>query len=107
MNGQRMHKRLWPRGASVLGLVLVLSGCATAPTEPRVVALPGNEKSLAQFHTDDEACRAAAAQQFEGPHAPGTDLQWHYDTVYVQCMYAKGERVPLIGGPQSYRWAEY
>ena len=29
------------------------------------------------------------------------NLQQRYDTAYVQCMYAKGNRVPVYGGMQQ------
>ena len=31
----------------------------------------------------------------------GHNLQQRYDTAYVQCMYAKGNRVPVYGGMQQ------
>lgn len=129
--------------------VLALAGCATAPTGPSVMALPGSGKSFEQFRYDDAECRdyaryqtggdanqaatdsgvrsaavgaavGAAAGALIGGHqgagvgagtgllvgsAAGSDAarasagntQRHYDNAYVQCMYAKGQRVPTSG----------
>src|SRR3989441_6140958 len=43
--------------------VLVLSACATIPTGPTVMVLPGNGKSFEQFQGDDVICRQWALQQ--------------------------------------------
>jgi len=50
------------RTGPVLGLMLgvVLAGCATAPTGPRVTALPGTGMSFEQFRYDDGQCRQYA-----------------------------------------------
>src|SRR5262245_31393495 len=63
-----------------------MTGCAASG--PSLTVLPGQGKSFEQFQTDDGACRNAAA---------GQD-QRRYDMLYVQCMYAKGHRVPAFGG---------
>ena len=44
----------------VLLCASALAGCATAPTQPSLAALPGNGKTPAQFASDDTACRAQA-----------------------------------------------
>jgi hypothetical protein len=41
---------------------LALSGCATLPTGPTVMVLPGSGKSFEQFQVDDAACRGWAGQ---------------------------------------------
>lgn len=38
-------------------------GCATIPTGPSVMALPGSGKSFEQFQADDAVCKQWAAQQ--------------------------------------------
>ena len=134
----------------------LLAGCVTAPTGPRVMALPGTTKSFEQFQADDVTCRqyaqysiggGDAAQQANNAAAAnavwgsalgaaagaiigsatgqagagaaigaGTGLifgsaaganaagytydqaQHQYDSAYLQCMYAKGNQVPL--GPR-------
>lgn len=130
--------------------LLGLAACATTPTGPSVMALPGSTKSFDQFRLDDGACRqyayeqvagvmparaaessgvrsaavgtvlgAAAGAAIDGSSGAATgagvgllvgglagtsaanqsayDAQRRYDTGYVQCMYAKGHRVPVSG----------
>lgn len=128
---------------------LLLAGCASVPTGPSVMALPGTGKSFEQFRNDDAACRQYAQYQaggganqaavdagvrsaavgtvvgavagaaiggHEGAGAgAGTGLlvgsmagagaaqnsaywsQRNYDHAYIQCMYAKGNQVPVSG----------
>lgn len=45
----------------VLLAALVLGGCATAPTGPSVMALPGSQKSFDSFRADDYDCRRYAS----------------------------------------------
>jgi hypothetical protein len=68
---------------------MLLAACASGP---RVMVLPGTSKTLDQFHADDAACREWAARQ-----SPLTN-QSRYDTAYMQCMYAKGNQIPVTGG---------
>lgn len=81
---------------ALLTLPLLIGACATAPTEPSVLALPGTGKGLHQFNTDDIECRQNARPR---PEATGswTEQQRRYDFAYIQCMYAKGHRVPVPG----------
>ena len=81
---------------ALLTLSLLLGACATAPTEPTVLALPGTGKSLQQFNTDDLECRQGTRPR---PEESGswTEQQRRYDFAYIQCMYAKGHRVPVPG----------
>ncbi len=44
-------------------LVPVLGACATVPTGPSVMVLPGNGKSFEQFQADDAVCRQWASRQ--------------------------------------------
>jgi hypothetical protein len=136
-------------GSSLLGLLLV-AGCATIPTGPSVMSLPGSGKSFDQFRIDDADCRGYAYAQVGGATADraatqsgvtsaalgtvvgavagaaigggrgagigaGSGLvvgslagtgaaqtsaygsQRRYDHAYIQCMYAKGHRVPVYG----------
>ena len=89
--------------------ISLLSACATMPVAPSVMALPGAGKPLAQFHVEDTDCRQWAAQRSQetAQGAPPGQLsqsgvwqQW-YDMAYLQCMYAKGNRIPgvLTGTP--------
>ncbi len=53
-------------GKSILLPIIVtvgLADCATVPTGPTVMVLPGQGRSLEQFQTDDLFCRQWAAQQ--------------------------------------------
>lgn len=134
--------------AGVLPLLLI--ACASTPTGPSVMALPGSGKSFDQFRYDDAECRQYAQYQVGGTDAnraasdagvrsavvgtvvgaaagaamgghegagvgAGTGLlvgsmagtnaaqssaygtQRIYDNAYIQCMYAKGQQVPVSG----------
>src|SRR3972149_2511234 len=117
-----------------------LTACATVPTGPSVMVLPGSGKNFEQFQADDAVCRQWAAQQTgttpgrasteraggaaaggrargpavgagagllggtavgasaaEGAH---TTVQRRYDIAYMQCMYAKGNQIPVARGSQ-------
>ncbi|MGC2061368.1 MAG: YMGG-like glycine zipper-containing protein [Thermodesulfovibrionales bacterium] len=51
-------------GVALLMLgVLLVAGCATVPTGPRVMVLPGHGKPFEVFQEDDAICRRWAAQQ--------------------------------------------
>lgn len=120
--------------------LLLLAGCASVPSGPSVMALPGSGKNFDQFRRDDAECRQYAQYQIGGADAnqaavdagvrsaavgtaiggrdsagvgAGTGLlvgsmagsgaaqssaygtQRSYDNAYIQCMYAKGEQVPV------------
>ena len=132
--------------------LVALSACATVPTGPSMMALPGTGKSFDQFQADEGACRQWAERQTGttpdqnaaantvGGAAVGTvigaalgaaigaaagnpamgaavgagaglfggtavgasnayavsgTVQQRYDQAYVQCMYAKGHKVPV------------
>jgi phage tail tape-measure protein len=47
--------------AALIGLAA--SGCATLPTGPNVMVLPGGGKTLAQFEADDATCRQWASRR--------------------------------------------
>jgi len=71
---------------------LLLAGCASVPSGPRVMALPGSAKSADEFRSDDSACRQAAAID-----ATATK-KWRYDMTYLECMYARGNQIPVPSG---------
>ncbi len=137
----------------LLGFVACgLCACATLPTGPSVMVLPGTGKSFEEFQTDDATCRDWAAQRIGvspsqhanqtavGGAAVGTavgaaagaaigaasgnpaagaaigagsgllvgsaaglsqgestrlSLQNRYDMAFMQCMYAKGNQIPV------------
>ncbi|MBV8031401.1 MAG: hypothetical protein JO035_07820 [Betaproteobacteria bacterium] len=131
-----------------LASVLALAACASAPTGPSVMVLPGSGKSFDQFRFDDNECRQFAQNQLGtsaeqaqmdsgaksaamgaavgalagaalggsgrsavGGAALGTaggaiagtgagstsahTVQQRYDIAYQQCMYAKGNQIPM------------
>lgn len=133
-----------------LPALLLAGACATIPSGPGVMVLPGTGKSFDQFRADDLDCRqysgtqvgatspsqaaadsgvksaavgtlvgAAAGAAIGGNRgaaagagtglAVGTlagtgaaqssafDLQQRYDVAFIQCMYAKGHKVPVSG----------
>ena len=57
----------WKRGFMLLLGVVVLGGCATVPTGPSVMVLPGPGKSFEVFQSDDSVCRQWAGQQIGVP----------------------------------------
>lgn len=74
-----------------------LGGCATEPTGPTVAVLPGSGKTLDQFRADDSECQPYALAQARAARPSSYDVQRLYDLGYIQCMYAKGHRVPVLG----------
>ena len=136
------------------GAALAAAGCASLPSGPSVLALPGTGKSFDEFRVDDDLCRRYASAQVGGvgPNqaandsavrnaalgtvigavagaaiggnqgagvGAGTGLlfgtmagssaassgvygsQRSYDHAYIQCMYGRGQRVPVIGAVRS------
>lgn len=136
-------------------IAVTVSGCATIPSGPSVMVLPGRTKNFEQFQMDDGLCRQWASQQtgttnnqatadstvqgaaigtllgaaagaalgaaagnpalgaaagagagLLGGTAVGASrgdayagsLQRQYDQAYIQCMYAKGNQVPVARG---------
>jgi hypothetical protein len=143
------------RAAGVAPLALLLGACATVPTGPSVMVLPGSTKSFEQFQADDGVCRHWAQQQtgissgkaansqtatgavvgtavgaaagaalgaaagnpavgaaagagvgllggtaVGAGHAQGAyhSVQQRYNMAYMQCMYAKGNQIPVARG---------
>lgn len=140
---------------SFLALMLMTASCATFPTGPSVMSLPGTSKNFDQFRMDDALCRQFASEQVGGVtgqqageqsavksaavgtvlgaaagaligsttgdmgtgaaigagsglllgSAAGSGYSWssyyetqrRYDNAYLQCMYAKGNRIPVYG----------
>jgi len=46
--------------------LILLGGCATAPTGPTVLVLPGSDRSFNDFRADEAECRQYASQQING-----------------------------------------
>lgn len=78
-------------------LAATLTACASTPTGPSVMVLPGKGKSLEQFQTEDGRCRQAAAGEVERTKGGGVSGQKRYDMTYLQCMYTQGNQVPVSG----------
>jgi hypothetical protein len=85
---------------------LLLGACAVMPTGPSVMALPGSGKTIEQYQADAVACQqqaAAVAGSVSYASMSWYQLQRGYDSIYLQCMYASGNRVPAprvyAGGP--------
>ena len=57
------------RIAVILAALLALGACATFPTGPSVMALPGTQMSFDQFRADDFACRSYASHSVGGQDA--------------------------------------
>jgi hypothetical protein len=93
----------------------LLAGCETLPKGPTVTALQGGARSSDEFRADDVDCRQYADAAAEGRGSAlagdatgslidgtasaqfaGYGLQQRYNRAYVQCMYIKGNRVPLL-----------
>ena len=140
---------------TLIGLAF-LAGCASLPTGPSVMSLPGSRKNFDEFRADDADCRQYAYVQVGGTTSQqaavdsgvasaivGTAIgagagalmggssgagvgagvglvtgalvgqgyaggayyavQQRYDYAYQQCMYAKGNKIPVAGyRSQSY-----
>jgi len=103
----------------------LLAGCATVPTGPEVLVLPGAGKTFEQFREEDAVCRhyaqdrvgttpgQAAADSVARSAGTGAlvgaaagttahSVQWRYDIRYVQCMDAKGNQVPPPPGTSGH-----
>jgi hypothetical protein len=140
---------------AVVALALALGACATVPTGPSVMVLPGSTKTFEQFQVDDAVCRQWAHQQTgttagkassnttatgavagtaigaaagaaigaaAGNPAAGAaigagsgllggtaigagqaqgayhSVQQRYNMAFMQCMYAKGNQIPVARG---------
>ena len=141
--------------ALLLAVAVLVTGCASIPTGPSVMVLPGTGKNFDQFQVDVAVCRQWAAQETgtttkqasdtsaisgaavgtllgaaagaaigAAAGSPGTGaavgagagllggtavgagsasgarttVQQRYDMAYLQCMYAKGNQIPMSGG---------
>src|SRR4030095_10741837 len=58
--------------AAALVIALAVSGCATIPSGPSVMVLPGSTKKFEQFQMDDGLCRQWASQQTGGSNDQAT-----------------------------------
>lgn len=56
-------KTNWGTAFLLIGITAVLGGCASMPSGPNVMVLPGTGKSFEAFQADDAVCRQWASQQ--------------------------------------------
>jgi uncharacterized protein YcfJ len=148
--------------ALCVAAAVLVAGCASVPTGPSVMVLPGSSKSFDQFQSDDASCREWALQQTgttpnrsgaantvtgaavgtavgaalgaaigaaAGSPATGAAVgagaglfggtavgagnastaqvstQRRYDMSYMQCMFAKGNQIPVARGAQPSGYA--
>ena len=70
-----------------------------------MMVLPGTGKTFDQFRLDEQDCRAHAQSQITKSGAEQESAgspQQRYDRSFLQCMYAKGHKVPLTGRVTDY-----
>lgn len=104
--------------SALLLMLLLLAGCAGVPQAPSVTVMPGVNKPLDVFTQEDRQCRdwavqsvGVAGQGAAGGAVPGEipsastgwEGQRRYDIAYLQCMYSKGNVVPVYSAG-SYRY---
>lgn len=77
---------------------LALVGCATVPSAPTVLVLPGPQKNAARFHQDQVAC----AHQANAQVAPGVDAANHQAVGSAVVGTVLGAAVgALLGSPYN------
>jgi hypothetical protein len=91
LTGLRLPKFL------LLTAALALPGCAGLPTGPSVMVLPGDGKTAEQFRAEDVRCRQMASADLRTAPAGTVPVQGRFDMVYMQCMYAEGNQIPVAG----------
>jgi hypothetical protein len=81
------------RNAASTLSALLLTACSSAAYGPSVLVLPGSGKTFDQFRFDERDCRAYA----QPSEQESAGMQQSFDRMFVQCMYAKGHKVPVSG----------
>ena len=66
--------KLSPASLALLSSLLLVTACATAPTGPSMMVLPGTGKNFDQFRGDDSECRQFAHFQVNGQHPNQTTI---------------------------------
>jgi len=87
------------RMLAAVGVAAVLGGCASTPTGPSVMVLPGANKTMDQFQVDDGRCRQVATGELQRAPSGEVPRQQRYDMTYMQCMYAAGHQIPGTNRP--------
>jgi hypothetical protein len=80
------------------GSLMVLGGCAIAPTAPTVMVLPGTQKNPAQFQADHLACQ----QEAQARLAPATEAANNQAASNVVIGTVLGAAVGALLGQGSY-----
>ena len=86
---------------------MLLSACSSTPTTygPSMMVLPGTGKTFDHFRADEQDCRAHAQSEITKSSTQQDSAgspQQRYDRFFLQCMYAKGHKVPLTGRVSDY-----
>lgn len=84
---------------SLIGLMLV-TGCASLPTGPSVMSLPGSRKNFDQFRADDVDCRQFAYVQVGGTTPQNAAIESGVASAVVGTAVGAGAGA-LIGGSQG------
>src|SRR5262245_53040538 len=87
------------RVASTL-CTLLAAACSTTVYGPGVLVLPGSGKTFDEFRFDEGDCRSHAQARLsssEPEQDSSGSQQQRYDRAFLQCMYAKGHKVPVSG----------
>ena len=85
------------RCLALMAVTMAIAACASTPTGPSALVLPGPGKSHDQFRAEDARCRQHAASELQTTERGTLSDQGRYDLVYIQCMYAEGNQVPVPG----------
>lgn len=75
---------------------MLIAGCASAPTGPSLMVLPGKGKTTEQFQTDDAKCRQMATNELSTTKGGSVPDQRRDDMTYMQCMYSQGNQIPAL-----------
>jgi len=87
------------RWSAPLALAALVSGCASAPTGPSVMVLPGLGKSFEQFNADDAVCRQWGLQATgRPPEAAATSAAGGTSTGDAGGAASGGTGAPSTGG---------
>ena len=65
----KKNRRFLSAASIVVTVLLLFTGCATAPLGPTVQVMPSPGKPFAKFQTESEECQAWAFQQMGGQEA--------------------------------------
>src|SRR5262245_63484803 len=88
------------RAAFTLSALLASACSSTVAYGPGVLVLPGSAKTFDQFRFDEQDCRGhaqARVNSSEAEQGSAGSMQQRYDRAFLQCMYAKGDKVAVSG----------